>query len=178
MSVTAVGARRGLLGVPGLEEDVGMIGIHLPGGKFLELTPWTGDVEWSADEWGRWWLRARGQGHEALVEATCAPGAGAVLRAPTANSGLAPHCKDTFFGTCRMRVWTVDAQGRRSASPLVDATSTTAALEVRLCTAPGRAPRGPCTGPLGPEFVRARAARRRASSTNPPPACLSRKAAI
>jgi len=51
-------------------------------------------------------------------------------RAPTANLGLAPHCKDTFFGTCRLRVWQVDSAGRRSASPLVDATSTTAALEV------------------------------------------------
>jgi tocopherol cyclase len=57
-----------------------MVGVHLPGGRFLELTPWNGDVEWSADEWGRWWLRARGLGHEALVEATCAPGAGQVLR--------------------------------------------------------------------------------------------------
>ncbi|KAI8472481.1 MAG: tocopherol cyclase-domain-containing protein [Monoraphidium minutum] len=130
LSVTAVGARRGLLGVPGLEEDVGMVGVHLPGGRFLELTPWSGDVEWSADAWGRWRLRAAGGGYEALVEATCAPGAGAVLRAPTATSGLAPHCKDTFFGTCRLRVWQVDSAGRRSASPLVDATSTTAALEV------------------------------------------------
>jgi tocopherol cyclase len=51
--------------------------------------------------------------------------------APTAALGLAPHCKDTFFGRCRLRVWRVDSLGRRSASPLVDATSTTAALEVR-----------------------------------------------
>lgn len=50
--------------------------------------------------------------------------------APTATAGLAPHCKDTFFGSCRLRVWRVDSAGRRSASPLVDATSTTAALEV------------------------------------------------
>lgn len=80
LSVTAVGARRGLLGVPGLEEDVGMVGIHLPGGSFIELTPWTGDVEWSADAWGRWELRARGKGHEALLEATCAADAGTTLR--------------------------------------------------------------------------------------------------
>jgi tocopherol cyclase len=80
LSVTAVGARRGLLGVPGLEEDVGMVGVHLPGGEFLELTPWRGDVEWDADVWGRWRLRAAGGGYEALVEATCAADAGAVLR--------------------------------------------------------------------------------------------------
>ena len=80
LSVTAVGARRGLLGVPGLEEDVGMVGVHLPDGRFLELTPWAGDVEWSADAWGRWWLRARGGGHEAVVEAECAREAGTTLR--------------------------------------------------------------------------------------------------
>ncbi len=80
ISLTAVGARRGLLGVPGLEEDVGLVGVHLPGGKFIELTPWTGEVEWSAAPWGRWWVKARGQGYEAVVEATCEEGAGAVLR--------------------------------------------------------------------------------------------------
>ncbi|GBF94640.1 tocopherol cyclase [Raphidocelis subcapitata] len=130
LALTAVGARRGLLGVPGLEEDVGMAGIHLPGGKFVELTPWTGDVEWSADAWGRWRLRAAGAGYEAVVDATAEPGAGTVLRAPTATEGLAPRCKDTFFGTLRLRLWQVDSAGRRSASPLVDATSSTAALEV------------------------------------------------
>jgi hypothetical protein len=80
LALTTVGARRGLLGVPGLEEDVGLVGITLPGGRFVELTPWTGDVEWSADEWGRWWLRAVGRGYEAVVEATAAPEAGRVLR--------------------------------------------------------------------------------------------------
>jgi tocopherol cyclase len=80
LALTTVGARRGLLGVPGLEEDVGLVGITLPGGRFIELTPWTGDVEWSADEWGRWWLRAVGQGYEAVIEATAAPEAGRVLR--------------------------------------------------------------------------------------------------
>ena len=45
LSITAVGARRQLvLGVPGIEEDVGMLGIHLPDGTFLELVPWAGQV--------------------------------------------------------------------------------------------------------------------------------------
>lgn len=45
LSITAVGARRQLvLGVPGVEEDVGMLGIHLPDGTFLELVPWAGQV--------------------------------------------------------------------------------------------------------------------------------------
>lgn len=41
LSVTAVGARRALLlGLQGVEEDVGLIGVHLPGGEFVELVPW------------------------------------------------------------------------------------------------------------------------------------------
>lgn len=80
LCLTAVGARRGLLGVPGLEEDVGMVGVHLPDGRLLALTPWAGDVDWSADPWGRWRLRARGDGYEAVVDATCAQAAGTTLR--------------------------------------------------------------------------------------------------
>lgn len=77
LSITAVGARRQLvLGVPGIEEDVGMLGIHLPDGTFLELVPWAGQVEWSADPWGDWKIWARARGYEALLEASCAEDAG------------------------------------------------------------------------------------------------------
>ena len=38
------GARRGLLNLPGVEEDVGMVGIHWRG-RFIELVPWTGEVQ-------------------------------------------------------------------------------------------------------------------------------------
>eukprot|EP00878_Enallax_costatus_P029304 GHUV01031756.1.p1 GENE.GHUV01031756.1~~GHUV01031756.1.p1 ORF type:complete len:461 (+),score=103.09 GHUV01031756.1:601-1983(+) len=133
LSVTAVGARRQLvLGLQGVEEDVGMLGIHLPDGTFLELVPWAGEVEWSADPWGRWWIKARARGYEAVIDATCEPHAGTVLRAPTADNGLAPHCKDTFFGKCRLRVWKLDSSGRvlPGQAPMVDASSETAALEV------------------------------------------------
>jgi hypothetical protein len=79
LSITAVGARRQLvLGVPGIEEDVGMLGIHLPDGTFLELVPWAGQVEWSADPWGQWRIWARARGYEALLEASCADNAGAI----------------------------------------------------------------------------------------------------
>ncbi len=110
-----------------------MLGIHMPDGSFLELVPWAGEVEWSADPWGRWWLRGAGRGYEAELEATCLQQAGAVLRAPTASGGLAPHCRDTFFGRARLRVWRAEGPGgrrRAGAAPIVDATSTTAALEV------------------------------------------------
>jgi tocopherol cyclase len=147
LSITAVGARRQLvLGVPGIEEDVGMLGIHLPDGTFLELVPWAGQVEWYADPWGRWKIWARARGYEALLEASCEDEAGTVLRAPTANNGLAPHCKDTFFGKARLRVWRVGSSSSSSGGwgsssgglsgplpaglPLYDGSSTTAALEV------------------------------------------------
>eukprot|EP00798_Chlamydomonas_sp_ICE-L_P022636 gene22637-29780_t len=81
LSVTAVGARRGLLlGVPGVEEDVGMIGIHY-NGDFIELVPWTGDVSWDVAPWGKWTIRASSRDYDALIEASCPADAGAVLRA-------------------------------------------------------------------------------------------------
>ena len=43
--------------------------------------------------------------------------------------GLAPFCKDTFFGQCRLRIWRRRG-GVKTGVPLVDATTSTAALEV------------------------------------------------
>jgi len=42
--ITCPGARRGILQLPGVEEDVGMVGIHWQG-QFIELVPWTGKVQ-------------------------------------------------------------------------------------------------------------------------------------
>ena len=39
-----LGARRGILQLPGVEEDVGMVGIHWRG-QFIELVPWNGEVQ-------------------------------------------------------------------------------------------------------------------------------------
>lgn len=44
------GAKRGVLGLPGIEEDVGMIGLHW-GHRFLELVPWAGIVNWEVGLW-------------------------------------------------------------------------------------------------------------------------------
>ena len=60
-------------------------------------------------------------------------------RAPTLKDGLAPFCKDTFAGTCRLRVWRRLPSGGKEAEPIIDAKSTTAALEV--CLADGCASR-------------------------------------
>ena len=47
------GARRGILNIPGVEEDVGLIGIHWQG-KFIELVPWNAEVSWEIAPWGQW----------------------------------------------------------------------------------------------------------------------------
>ena len=47
------GARRGILKLPGVEEDVGLIGIHWKG-EFIELVPWNASVNWDVDPWGSW----------------------------------------------------------------------------------------------------------------------------
>ena len=49
----AAGARRGILNIPGVEEDVGLIGIHWQG-KFIELVPWNSAVSWEIAPWGQW----------------------------------------------------------------------------------------------------------------------------
>lgn len=56
-----------------------MIGIHFDG-QFIELVPWTGEVSWDVEPWGRWLITASGGGYEARLEADCDPGAGTVLR--------------------------------------------------------------------------------------------------
>ncbi|PSC72651.1 Tocopherol chloroplastic [Micractinium conductrix] len=126
-SVTAVGALRGLLGVPGVEENVGMIGIHHRG-KFYEFLPNIGAITWDVDPWGRWRITARNGEHEAVVEATC-EFPGTPLRAPTIDQGLTPFCRDSFCGQARIRVWRA---GQTAGPPLVDCTSDgrSAAVEV------------------------------------------------
>lgn len=95
--MTAVGALRGLLGVPGVEENVGMVGIHHRG-QFYEFLPNNGSIAWDVDPWGRWRITARTALYEAAVEAVCdAPGT--PLRAPTIDEGLTPFCRDSFCGT-------------------------------------------------------------------------------
>lgn len=94
--MTAVGALRGLLGVPGVEENVGMVGIHHRG-RFYEFLPNLGRLSWDVDPWGRWRIEGCTRQYETVVEAWCeAPGT--PLRAPTMDEGLAPFCRDSFCG--------------------------------------------------------------------------------
>jgi hypothetical protein len=48
----------------------------------------------------RWEIHAKNEQHEAVVEASCVSG-GTPLRAPTADQGLAPFCRDSFNGKVR-----------------------------------------------------------------------------
>jgi len=127
-SLTAVGARRGIPLVPGLEEDVGMIGVHHQG-TFIELMPQNSEIQWAVEPWGSWRAWGMSEKYEVMVEAaTSQPGT--PLRAPTATEGLAPFCRDTFAGKCRICIWERDVFGLRKGRPSLDAVSTSAALEV------------------------------------------------
>ena len=77
-----------------------MIGIHHQG-AFYEISPKDSAISWEVDPWGRWSITGKNARFEALVEATCG-GGGTPLRAPTADQGLAPFCRDSFFGEVRL----------------------------------------------------------------------------
>ncbi|DBA67375.1 TPA: hypothetical protein ACH3X2_001667 [Trebouxia sp. C0005] len=128
VALTTVGARRGILNIPGVEEDVGLIGIHWQG-KFIELVPWNSTVSWEIAPWGQWKAWAKGESYEACVEATAGPDDGTVLRAPTEKQGLIPLCQDTFLGKVRLQLWRLDKHGQREGSPVLDTSSTSGALE-------------------------------------------------
>jgi hypothetical protein len=51
----------------------------------------------------RWRIWGRNRQYEAVVEATC-DSSGTPLRAPTADTGLAPFCRDSFAGKVCGRV--------------------------------------------------------------------------
>lgn len=84
-------------------------------------------MQWEVSPWGSWVIRGATERYRAEVIATCEAKDGTPLRAPTADQGLAPFCRDTFNGKVRLRVW--DLQ-RSPTEPWIDATSTSGALEV------------------------------------------------
>eukprot|EP00898_Chlorokybus_atmophyticus_P002292 jgi/Chlat1/3063/Chrsp21S03318 len=130
LAVTVAGGRRGLPLVPGLEEDVALVGVHT-GGKFYEFVPWTGSLEWEVAPWGLWTIRGITDEYEVVITATCEPDDGTVLRAPTADKGLSPFCRqvDTFFARCELSLWR-RSFGRRGDAIVNKAVSDLAAVEV------------------------------------------------
>jgi tocopherol cyclase len=126
-ALTAVGSTRGLGGVPGVEEEVGMVGLHW-GGRFYELVPWRGSIAWEVAPWGSWRVVARGDGVEAEIEATC-DGPGTPLRAPTPDRGLAVLCRDSFGGTVTVKLWATEGAGGGRGELLATLTSSRVAVE-------------------------------------------------
>ncbi|XP_024381013.1 probable tocopherol cyclase, chloroplastic [Physcomitrium patens] len=123
VALTAGGGRRGLPLVPGAYEEVAMVGIHYDG-KFYEFVPWEGSVEWDISTWGSWKMSAKRDDYEVNLEATC-DSPGCTLRAPTADLGLAPMCRDSFFGKLKLTI-----RNRSSGKMILDTTSDMCALEV------------------------------------------------
>ena len=119
LSVTATGANRGVVVLPGVREEVAAIVVHLPNGEFFPFVPVgveAAEVSWEVSRWGAWTVTAATATHEVEVSGWIAPGDDAVggttvLRAPTddAAAGMAPLCRESFKGTVRVSLWERDA---------------------------------------------------------------------
>lgn len=92
-------------------EDLGMIGIHY-NGTFYENVPWTGEMEWDIDPWGRWNFKGRCTSGKRLfevdVKASCDLDAGVMLRVPTKDYGLEYMCRDTFEGSVSLSLYELE----------------------------------------------------------------------
>ncbi|KAL3689831.1 hypothetical protein R1sor_016140 [Riccia sorocarpa] len=126
IALTAGGGRRGLPLLPGSFEEVAMVGIHYDG-RFYEFVPWAGTVEWDISLWGSWKMTAENKFFKVKLEAI-SDVPGVTLRAPTADQGIAPLCKDTFFGKLKLQLWERSVSGADKC--ILDVTSDMAALEV------------------------------------------------
>ncbi|OWM86610.1 hypothetical protein CDL15_Pgr015645 [Punica granatum] len=103
VALTAAG---GLRQIPGPNEtfaNAALIGVHY-GGKFFEFALWNGVIKWEINTWGFWHMTAENDCHKVELEATV-DNPGTTLRAPTAEAGFAPACKETCFGMLRLRIW-------------------------------------------------------------------------
>eukprot|EP00241_Pyramimonas_parkeae_P004526 CAMPEP_0114272710 /NCGR_PEP_ID=MMETSP0058-20121206/28637_1 /TAXON_ID=36894 /ORGANISM="Pyramimonas parkeae, CCMP726" /LENGTH=882 /DNA_ID=CAMNT_0001391973 /DNA_START=28 /DNA_END=2676 /DNA_ORIENTATION=- len=128
LAITVGGGRRELPMLPGAAENVALIGIHWRD-EFIGLTPWDGAIEWEVEPWGSWRVSGSNSKYRAEVVATCQASDGTVLRAPTAQSGLAGMCRDTFNGHLELKIWT-KSSARAPGTLVLAAKSCTAALEV------------------------------------------------
>ena len=94
------GARRGILNIPGVEEDVGLIGIHWQG-KFIELVPWNAEVSWEIAPWGQWKVRCTAVSYACChhMICICVPPASMQLCACCTlrgSAGRGKHCTNTL----------------------------------------------------------------------------------
>lgn len=140
LSVTTGGGTRN---IPlGRTEDLGLICVHYDG-VFYEAVPWTGDMSWDVDPWGKWIMSGKCTSGERLFEveftAICDPNSvpGVVLRAPTKDNGLSYFCRDSFYAETKLSLWTLSwnkktkKYERVSGPPIIDnATSKHGAVEI------------------------------------------------
>ncbi|KAG2400135.1 hypothetical protein LR48_Vigan2574s000100 [Vigna angularis] len=127
IALTAAGGLRQLPGITETYENAALIGIHYDG-KLYEFVPWNGVVNWEIATWGYWFISADNGKYVVELEAT-AEDPGTTLRAPTAEAGLAPACKDTCFGTLKLQMWERRSDGSKG-KIILNVSSNMAALEV------------------------------------------------
>ncbi|XP_057959415.1 tocopherol cyclase, chloroplastic [Malania oleifera] len=127
VALTAGGGLRQLPGLTEYFESAAMIGIHYSG-SFFEFVPWNGVVSWEIAPWGYWSMSAENETHKVELEATTED-PGTTLRAPTAEAGLAPACKDTCFGLLRLQMWERTNDGSKG-KIILDVTSNMTAVEI------------------------------------------------
>ncbi|KAF7830122.1 Tocopherol cyclase, chloroplastic [Senna tora] len=127
ISLTAAGGLRQIPGLTENFENAALVGIHY-GGTFYEFVPWNGVVNWEVTPWGYWFMSADNGRHLVELEATTED-PGTTLRAPTAESGFAPACKDTCFGMLKLQMWERRYDGSKG-KKVLDVTSNMAAVEV------------------------------------------------
>eukprot|EP00571_Detonula_confervacea_P000355 CAMPEP_0172331548 /NCGR_PEP_ID=MMETSP1058-20130122/61985_1 /TAXON_ID=83371 /ORGANISM="Detonula confervacea, Strain CCMP 353" /LENGTH=533 /DNA_ID=CAMNT_0013048817 /DNA_START=232 /DNA_END=1833 /DNA_ORIENTATION=+ len=94
-------------------ETLGLIGIHYDG-RFFEIVPWTGEMEWEVC-WGRWEFRGRctdekgeSQFEAEVVAVTDDDVSGVLLRAPTKDEGMQYFCRDSGFGQVVLSLWELE----------------------------------------------------------------------
>ncbi|GAV88689.1 Tocopherol_cycl domain-containing protein [Cephalotus follicularis] len=127
LALTAAGGLRQLPGLTETFENAALIGVHYDG-IFYEFVPWNGILNWEVAPWGHWYMVAENETHMAELEAkTSDPGT--PLRAPTAEAGFSPACKDTCFGELRLQIWERRSDGNKG-KVILDVTSNMAAVEI------------------------------------------------
>ncbi len=99
LTLTAVGARRGVLGHL---ETVGMVGLHYHG-QFIDLTTLRDRVTWQVASWGSWAMEAENHRYRVAIVAQ-SPNPPTQVRVPTLT-GLQWQCWDTTHGHITLTVW-------------------------------------------------------------------------
>eukprot|EP00258_Populus_trichocarpa_P015333 XP_006371708.2 tocopherol cyclase, chloroplastic [Populus trichocarpa] len=127
VALTAAGGLRQIPGPSETFENAALVGVHYDG-IFYEFVPWNGVVNWEISPWGYWYMAADNGTHLVELEATTKE-LGTALRAPTAEAGLSPACKDTGFSFLKLQIWERRYDGTKG-KLILDVTSDMALVEV------------------------------------------------